>query len=71
MVITEDELKKLIEPNADLVEISTISSDGRTFLTRIPKEVAEDLNITKGDKFKWLVKDKTKEIKLELFKHEK
>lgn len=68
MPISEDELKELIEVNADLDKLSTISSDGKRLLTRIPKEIVEELEIKKGNKFRWLVKTKDKKIDLNLEK---
>lgn len=52
MAITEDELKELIEPKAKLEKVSTISSDGKTSLTRIPKDIVDELEIKKGNKLR-------------------
>ena len=69
MAITEDELEKLIEtPKVDIEKITNISSDGKTLLTRVPKNIEEDLGIEKGDKFRWLV-DKNK-IALDIIKED-
>ena len=46
MAISEEELKELIEtPKGDIEKITTISSDGRALLTRIPKKITDDLVI--------------------------
>lgn len=67
MPIEEEDLKDLIkQPSADIEKFTTISSDGKNLLTRIPKEVVDNLPLKKGDKFKWTVDSKTKEIKLEI-----
>lgn len=68
MAITDEELKDLIkEPNAGIEKITTLSSDGRNLLTRVPTEIVSFLELKKGNKLKWLVDSKTKEIKLEVF----
>ena len=67
MPISEEDLKEMIkQPTADIEKFTTISSDGKNLLTRIPKEVVDNLPLKKGDKFKWTVDSKTKEIKLEV-----
>jgi len=58
----------MIEPKADIEKVSTISSDGKTSLTRIPKDIVEELDIKKGDKLRWLVDPKEKRIELKLEK---
>ena len=69
MAITEDELDKLIEtPKADIEKITKISSDGKTLITRIPKNIEQNLGIEKGDRFRWLV-DKEK-INLDVIKED-
>ncbi len=66
MPITKEELKDLIkEPNADIEKITTLSSDGKSLLTRIPKEIVSFLGLKKGNKLKWLVNSKDKEMKVE------
>ncbi|MBR9705748.1 hypothetical protein GOV14_01815 [Candidatus Pacearchaeota archaeon] len=67
MAITEDELKKLIEVAAFIEKVSTLSSDGKNLLLRVPKEIRSFLTLSKGDKLRWLVKDK-KSIHLEVIK---
>jgi len=67
MAITEEELKKLIEIKADIEKITTLSSDGRNLLTRIPKDIRDFLKLEKGDRFRWLV-DEDKKIKIEIVK---
>jgi bifunctional DNA-binding transcriptional regulator/antitoxin component of YhaV-PrlF toxin-antitoxin module len=66
MAITEEELKEMIEPKAKLEKVSTISSDGTTFLTRIPKDIVEELDIKKGDRIRWLVDSKENKIVINL-----
>ncbi len=68
MSIKEDDFKELISVNADIEKISTISSDSKNLLTRIPLEVRDFLEIKKGDKIRWLVKSDSKELKIELIK---
>jgi antitoxin component of MazEF toxin-antitoxin module len=68
MAITEEEIKELIEPKAELERISTISSDGKTTLTRIPKDIVDELGVKKGDKLRWLVDTKTEKITLKIEK---
>lgn len=53
MAITEEDLDKLIEPKGDIEKLSSISSDGKTLVTRIPKDIALELGVKKGDKFEW------------------
>ena len=67
MTITKEELKKLLrEPDVDLEKITTLSSDGRNLLTRVPREIVQFLNLHKGAKVRWLVKADSKEIKIEI-----
>ena len=66
MVISEEDLKEIIkEPNADIEKITTISSDGKNLLTRIPKDVVDSLSLKSGYKIKWSI-NKNKELKLEI-----
>ena len=58
MAITEEELKEIIEYKADIEKITTISSDGKTLVTRIPKEIVDYLKINKGDKIRWVVRER-------------
>ncbi len=62
MTVTDDELVELIEDNHDIKKKTTISSDGKTLLTRIPKDIIEELNIKKGTKFMWTLNKHTGEI---------
>jgi len=64
MPITEKELRDLIEIQADMEKVSTVSSDGRNLLTRIPIKIRESLKLRKGDKLRWLIRGK--EVKLEI-----
>jgi len=68
MAITEEELMDLIEPKADIEKVSTVSSAGETFSTRIPKDIMEELKINKGDKIRWFVQRGSEEIKIKLEK---
>jgi hypothetical protein len=68
MVITEEKLKEIIEPKAEIEEISSISSDGRNLLTRIPKQIVENAKITKEQNIRWLFNNKNSELKIELIK---
>ena len=63
MPISEGELKEILkEPNADIEKRTTLSSDGKNLLTRIPKEIVDTLFLHRGDKLFWYVsKDKEKE----------
>jgi hypothetical protein len=67
MAISEIELKKLIEVKANIEKVTTLSSDGKNILTRVPKDVRDFLNLTKGEKIRWLV-DINKQIKIEVIK---
>ncbi len=55
MAITEEDLDELIEPKGDIEKLSSISSDGKTLVTRIPKDIALELGVKKGDKFEWVL----------------
>jgi len=68
MVITQEELNELLEPSADIEKISTISSDGKTFSTRLPKDVIEELGIDKGDRIRWFVERGSDKIEIKLEK---
>ena len=70
MVITKEELLKIIEPKNDLIKVSKISSDGKNFVTRIPKEIADELKIHKGNEFKWIIKENSSKLEIELIKNE-
>ena len=67
MAITETELHNLISYRADLEKVSTLSSDGKNLLLRVPKKIREKLNLNKGDKLRWLV-DVGGSIKIEIIK---
>lgn len=66
MAITEEELRELMGVKADIEKITTLSSDGKNLLTRVPKEIKEHLKLKKGDKLRWLIY--RKEIKIEIIK---
>jgi len=65
MAITEEELKKLMAIRVDIEKITTLSSDGKNLLTRIPKDVIEFLELKKGHKIRWFV-NTDKKIKIEI-----
>ncbi len=67
MVITEEELKKLIAIQSQIEKITTLSYDGKNLLTRIPGEIKNYLDLKKGGKLRWIV-DNNKKIMIELAK---
>lgn len=68
MAITHDELKELIShPKADIEKLTTLSDDGKSILTRVPREIVSFLKLKKGDKFKWLVDSEKGKISLEVY----
>lgn len=66
MSITEEKLKEMIEPQGDLEKLSTISSDGKTLSTRIPKELVDELKMKKGDKLQWILNKEENAISLSI-----
>jgi len=68
MVISKEKLDKLLEVDVDIEKVTLISSDGKRLLTRIPKDITDELKIEKGYKFRWLVKTEEKKIILEVEK---
>ncbi len=64
MSITEKKLREIIDFQPDIEKISTLSSDGRNLLVRIPKEIREKIGMKKGDKLRWVLKEG--KIKIEL-----
>jgi hypothetical protein len=68
MVITEQELRTLISFKAEIEKISTISSDGKNLLIRIPKKVKDSLGLKKGYKLRWLVNADM--IRIEVLKYD-
>jgi hypothetical protein len=70
MAIAREELKRLLrEPSADIEKKTTLSSDGRNLLTRIPREIVEFLKLKRGDKLRWSVNPETKEISVKILKN--
>jgi bifunctional DNA-binding transcriptional regulator/antitoxin component of YhaV-PrlF toxin-antitoxin module len=67
MAITEQELKEIIGVKAEIEKITTLSSDGKNLLTRIPKEIRDSMKLEKGDKLRWVV-DENKQISLEIIR---
>ena len=71
MAITEEELEELMKtPKADIEKITKISSDGKTLVTRVPKDIEQELDIKKGDKFRWLIDKQKSDINLDLIKED-
>jgi len=71
MAVSEEELKELMEtPKADIEKITSISSDGRALLTRVPKEIETEFEIKKGDKFRWLIDKEKNNINLDVLKED-
>lgn len=64
MAITEEDLDELIEPKGDIQKLSSISSDGKNLVTRVPKDLVDELNISKGDKFEWVLNKNENTISL-------
>jgi bifunctional DNA-binding transcriptional regulator/antitoxin component of YhaV-PrlF toxin-antitoxin module len=56
MSISEKQLRELIKDEAEIERVSSVSSDGRNLLTRIPKEIRDRLDIKKGNKIRWALK---------------
>ena len=54
MSVTEKELRDLINEESDVERVSSVSSDGKNLLTRIPKEIVEKLGLKKGYKLRWM-----------------
>lgn len=71
MAISEEELKELMEtPKADIEKTTKISSDGKTLITRVPKDVEHELDIKKGDRFRWLIDKEKNNINLDVIKED-
>lgn len=70
MAISREEFEDLISLKGDMEKITKISNDGKRLLTRIPKDIVEELGLEKGDRFRWNVKFKTNIIKLEIIKED-
>lgn len=66
MSITEKELREMLAVEAEYEKVSTVSSDGRNLLTRIPTKIREKLALKKGDKIRWLIF--RGEVKLEVIR---
>jgi len=48
MSLTEKELRDLISLEPDVEKVSSVSSDGKNLLTRIPKGIAQNIGLKKG-----------------------
>lgn len=70
MSITEKQLRDLIEKEADIEKVSSISSDGKNLLTRIPKKVREKTKMKKGDKLIWRIRGNEISLKVQNAKEE-
>lgn len=68
MPISREDFEKLIKLKADIEKITTLSSDGRNLLTRIPKEIRDFFKLKKKDKIRWLVDTKNKTIEVHFIK---
>jgi len=67
MVISPQEFSALVGgPNADIERLTTLSSDGKNLLTRVPRELVSFLKLQQGDKLRWTVNAQTKEVRLEI-----
>lgn len=55
MPITRSELQDIIEIDVSIEKLTSLSSDGKNLLTRIPKEIKDFLKIKKGNKMRWKV----------------
>ena len=64
MPIKEEDLKALIDLEYRKVKLTKVSYDGKTLSTRIPKEIAEELEIEKGYNIKWTINHVSKELKI-------
>ena len=62
MVISREDFDKLIEVKADIEKITTLSSDGKNLLTRVPKEIRDFFKLEKKNKMRWLVNTKNQTI---------
>ena len=65
-MVKKEELDKLLEVKGDIEKITTISSDGKNLLTRLPIDIVKELKIKKGNKIRWFVDVKNKKISLNL-----
>jgi len=71
MVISPEEFSALVgSPNADIERLTTLSSDGKNLLTRVPRELVRFLELQQGDKLRWTVNAQTKEVRLGIEKSE-
>lgn len=57
MGITKGELELLLGEEYAIEKTASLSSDGKNLLVRIPKEIRERLELKKGDKLKFLIKE--------------
>jgi bifunctional DNA-binding transcriptional regulator/antitoxin component of YhaV-PrlF toxin-antitoxin module len=69
MSITEKDLREILTVEADTEKVSTVSSDGRNLLTRIPVKIRNKLGLKQGDRLRWLVRKG--EVKLEVIQNAK
>ncbi len=60
MSITKKELENLIKVDSVIEKISTLSSDGKNLLLRVPKDIREHFFLEKGDKIKFVVNESGK-----------
>lgn len=65
-MITKEEVERLIAVDTSIEKFSTVSSDGKTLVIRIPKDIREFMKIKKGSELKWILETKSRKIKLEV-----
>jgi antitoxin component of MazEF toxin-antitoxin module len=68
MGITKEEVEKLIQIETGIDGVSKVGFDGSSLLIRIPKKVADALNLDKGDELRWIADPKSNKIYLEVNK---
>ncbi len=69
MAITKEELESILVTKGDVEKISSISYDGNSLLTRIPVDIAKEMEFKKGTKIMWIIKEG--KLVLEILKHGK
>ncbi len=65
MTITKEELREMIEKEEDIEKVSSVSSDGKSLMIRIPKQIANELDIKAGSEVQWKVDTLKKHVGLE------
>jgi bifunctional DNA-binding transcriptional regulator/antitoxin component of YhaV-PrlF toxin-antitoxin module len=67
MTVSRKELLDLLEVNFSFDKLSSVSSDGKNLLIRIPVNIRKKLGLERGDKLRWLLKGE--KIGLEVVKN--